>query len=98
MFKQLTDIIYDKKLKLIVFENKVNINNYEDVLIFDDTKVLIKTKTKNVKITGSDLVISRLENKEVLIEGEIISIEFRWYFDKLLLGIYKRKESKKVFN
>ena len=77
MYKQLTNMIYDKKLKIISYENKVSINNYEEILIFEYNQILIKTKSKNIKITGDNLVITRLENKEVLVEGIIKTIEFR---------------------
>ena len=53
----------------------MNINNYEDILIFEDNQILIKSNNKLIKIKGNNLSITRLENKEVQIEGQIINIE-----------------------
>ena len=75
MFRNLTDIVFDTRFKITVMEDIIDINNYEDILIFDDDKVLIKAKDKTIKVIGSSLIITRLLNKEVLIEGKIKSIE-----------------------
>lgn len=75
MFRDLTDIIRDNELKITVYENKVDINNYEDILVFEDNQILIKVKNKIVKIKGENLFITKLENKEVLIKGIIKSID-----------------------
>lgn len=75
MFRNLTDLVFDKRFKITIMDGIIDINNYEDILIFDDDKVLIKTKDKTIKVIGSSLIITRLLNKEVLIEGKIKSIE-----------------------
>lgn len=75
MFRNLTDIVFDTRFKITVMEDIIDINNYEDILVFDDDKVLIKAKDKTIKVIGSSLIITRLLNKEVLIEGKIKSIE-----------------------
>lgn len=75
MFSSLTDIVRDSKIKIIICENKVNIINYEDILIFEDNQILIKTKYKTIKIKGENLVITKLELSEALIEGKIKSID-----------------------
>ena len=46
MFRDLTNIIYDKKLRITLIDNCMNINNYEEILIFEDNQVLIKAKNK----------------------------------------------------
>ena len=77
MFKNLINTVFDNRFKIVILEGKASISNYEDIIIFDDERVLIKVFQKTIKITGSDLVITKLLNKELLVEGKILSIEFR---------------------
>lgn len=76
MFRELTNIIYDKTFKVIMFRNKVNIVNYSEILIFEDETILVKADENIIKIKGSNLVINKLYNKELLIEGKIKMVEF----------------------
>ena len=75
MFKDLTKLVYDKTFKLTLFFNKININNYEEILIFEDNLVLIKSFDRIIKIKGSGLSMKKLENNELLIEGAIRTID-----------------------
>lgn len=75
MFRELIDIIHDKRLKIMIYEDKINITNYEDILVFEDNQVLIKTNSKTIKIRGENLIITKLENNETLIKGKIKSID-----------------------
>ena len=75
MFKDLTNIIYDKKLRITLMDNYTNINNYDEILIFEDKQVFIKAEDKIIKVKGEVLRITRLENNEVQIEGRIKTID-----------------------
>lgn len=75
MLRELTNYIYDKNFKMIIEENKINIINYNEILIFEDETILLRIKDKTIKIKGNNLVINRLYNKELLIEGIIKAIE-----------------------
>lgn len=76
MFKDLANVIYDKDYKIIIFKDKVNIVNYNEVLIFEDNVILIKLEQCLFKIKGEGLSIIRSYNKELLIKGKIKTIEF----------------------
>ncbi len=75
MLKEFRSMVFDKLFKIVIYENKVDINNYDDILLFDCDEVLIRIKNKLLKIKGSDLIITRLENNEVLVEGQINLID-----------------------
>lgn len=77
MFKELNNIIHDKKFKITVLDNKININNYDDIVLIDSDKVLLKEKDSIIKIVGNNLCLTKAVNKEILIEGNIYSIEMR---------------------
>ena len=75
MFKNLRNMVFDKSFKITIYEHRVNINNYSDVLLFTDEEVLITVENKIIKVKGSDLIITRLENNEMLIDGHIKLID-----------------------
>ena len=75
MFRELTNIIHDRTLKIMFIDNCININNYDEILAFDENQVLVKTKSKTINIKGSNLSITRLEDNEVKIEGIIKTID-----------------------
>lgn len=69
--------INDSDTKLTIFNNKINIVNYIDIGHFDNNKIVVKLKNKDIIIKGKELVVSKLINDEILITGEFNNIEFR---------------------
>ena len=76
MFNDLKNIIYDKKFKVTIFKNKININNYKEILIFEESQILVNTEEYLVKVKGENLTIICLLENELLIEGKIKTVEF----------------------
>lgn len=68
--------LLDVESKVIYINNKVDIINYKSIEHFDNSKVIIKTD-KLIIIKGENLVVKKLLNDEVLVEGKINNIEFR---------------------
>lgn len=69
--------ILEEEFKLTFLNNRINIVNYETIGHFDNNKVMIGYDNGQVIIKGNNLVVSKLMNNEILIEGKIINIEFR---------------------
>lgn len=69
--------IYDKRFQIYIFENKINILNYNNIISFTDKKIIIDIDKNIITINGSDLIISKLLDDELLIEGLIVNVEFR---------------------
>lgn len=69
--------ILDEEFRIIILKNKVNIVNYTSISLIDDNKVVVKHNSLNIFVNGNHLVVSRLMNDELLISGDISSIEFR---------------------
>lgn len=67
----------DNEFKITIYNNKIDILNYESISHFDFKKVIVKTKDKNIIINGRNLVVSKLMNDEVLIKGIVNQIELR---------------------
>lgn len=73
----LRNYIYDKRFQIYIFENKINILNYNNIISFTDKKIIIDIDKNIITINGSDLIISKLLDDELLIEGLIVNVEFR---------------------
>ena len=73
----LKDQIFEQEFKMIFSNNKLNIINYTSILHFDSLKIIILSKDKTYIINGVNLVVSRLLVDELLISGDIETIEFR---------------------
>ena len=69
--------ILENDLKITILNNKINIVNYKDIGHFDSNKIVVKIDSGEVIIKGSDLVVSKLMNSEILITGNFNNIEFR---------------------
>ena len=69
--------ILDEEFKITYLNNRINIVNYDSIGHFDNNKVLINYDDKRITIKGNNLIVSKLMNNEVLIEGVISNIEFR---------------------
>ena len=69
--------IKDDELKMIIVNNKINIINYKDIGHFDSNKIIIKLDNGQIVVKGTDLVVSKLMNSEILITGNFSNIEFR---------------------
>ncbi|MGM9879600.1 MAG: YabP/YqfC family sporulation protein [Bacilli bacterium] len=76
MFKDLKNVIYDKKFKVTILKNQININNYKEILIFEENQILVTAEEYLVKVKGENLTISCLLENELLIEGKIKTVEF----------------------
>lgn len=75
MFNELRNVFGEQSLKIVITESCISINNYVDILLFDEDKIIIKTKDKLLKIKGYNLLITRLENNEIEVKGNIKVID-----------------------
>lgn len=73
----LREYIYDEKFQIWILDNSINVLNYVDIISFNEDKVILKCPKYNLVINGNDLIISKMLSDELLIKGEIFSIEFR---------------------
>lgn len=69
--------LLEEEFKINIFNNKINVINYTDIMGFNSNEVIIKHKNGEVIIKGSNLIITKLLIDEVLIVGNIKNIELR---------------------
>jgi len=67
----------EEQFKMIILSNKIDVINYLDVELFDEEKVVIRHGSGSIVLNGKDLIISKLLDKELMINGDIERIEFR---------------------
>lgn len=73
---QIRSFLLEDKLKITIIENFINVQNYGIIQNFTDKEIVLKNE-RVVTIKGSDLIVSKLLDDEVLIEGNIFSLELR---------------------
>lgn len=76
LVRVLSDYVNDKNFSIIYKNNKLDIINYSKILDFSDTKISINYLGDIYIIIGTNLVISKMMEEELLITGNIESISF----------------------
>lgn len=74
---RLRTYLMEDEFKVTYFQNKINIVNYESIGHFDSNKIIIRKVGGSIIVNGTNLVVSKLLNDEILINGKISNIEFR---------------------
>ena len=60
---------------IIIYSNFIYIYKYLDIIKFTDSNILLKLEKFKLNIIGIDLLITKLEKKELLIKGNILKVE-----------------------
>ena len=65
----------EDNFKLILKDNSLYIENYKRIISLEDDSITMKNEKNKVVITGNNLKIKRILEKELLVVGEIFKIE-----------------------
>lgn len=76
MFDKIRSYINDDEWEINVSKNKVNIVNYLDISLLQEDKISIKYQEGFITIVGEKLSINKMLDSEILITGNIKSINF----------------------
>ncbi len=76
LVRSIDNYVNDKKFSILYKNNKLDIINYTKILDFSDTKISISYLDSKYIILGTNLVISKMLEEEVLITGNIEGISF----------------------
>ena len=60
---------------IIIYSNYIYIYKYLDIIKFTDTFISLKLEKFKINISGSNLLITKLEKNELLIKGIINKVE-----------------------
>ena len=75
MFDKIRTYIKDDEFRLILFNDRVYITNYEEILTLNNKRISVNSGTNLIVIKGEGLILNKLLDKEVLITGQIFTIE-----------------------
>ena len=75
IFNKLDRYLTDKDYKIIIKNNYLNIINYNEVKDFSNTRIIVSSRNSTTTIIGENLVISKMQDNEILITGKIETIE-----------------------
>jgi len=71
---KIENYLCDFEYKIVIKNNKVNIINYDEIIDFSLTKISVRYKNNKFIIEGKNLVISKMFDNEVLINGNITNV------------------------
>ena len=75
MFNKISNYINDKEFRFTVYDNKMHIINFNRIITLEDNYISILSINKKINIKGSNLVLIKLVDNELLIKGNISNIE-----------------------
>lgn len=75
MLDRLNNYIDDKKFKLIYEENLIDIINYTRLITIENNYVSLYIDNKKIIIKGKKLILKKLLDNELLLNGEVTSLE-----------------------
>lgn len=68
--------LIDKEYKITICGNKIHVMNYLEIEDFSSTRVVVRYQEGKTVLLGDDLVVSKMQDEELLIIGKLKSIEY----------------------
>ena len=75
MFNKISNYINDKEFKFTVYEDKIHIINFNKIITLEDNYISVLSINKKINIKGLELVLIKLIDNELLVKGNVSSIE-----------------------
>ena len=73
--KKIKEFINSKQLRLNYIDNKLNVVNYDEIVLLTAEKIILTKDKKVIIIKGLNLTLLKLLEEEILINGSIKTIE-----------------------
>lgn len=79
IIKNIQNFLMDQDYYIDIFNNCLHVYYYEELITLTDNLIELKLKEFNLVIEGEELIVSAMDNHEILIKGKINSLRFnRW--------------------
>ena len=75
MFDKIREYVKDEEFRLTIYRDRVYAVNYSNILTLTDSRVTLKVEDIMYVIKGENLVLNKLLDKEILINGKIFDLE-----------------------
>ena len=72
---RLREFVNSNKLKFNYIDNKLNIVNFDEIILLSEEKIILLKDNKTICIKGNNLSLLKLLDNEILINGCIKTIE-----------------------
>ena len=76
LFDKLDRYLVNDEYKIIIEKDRINIINYLEIVDFSNNKVIVKYRNGVTVFEGTNLVVSKMMDDEVVIEGKLKSIQY----------------------
>ena len=77
LFEYFDRYLVDNDFKVVITKNYLNIVNYLEVIDFSVKEISIRYSEGEMIVKGNNLVLSKMQDEELLIKGEIKSILYK---------------------
>lgn len=75
MLNKIYDYISDNEFRFTIYDNKIHIINYKKIISLEDNYISFLSSNKKIIIHGNNLLLKKLLDNELLLQGFITSIE-----------------------
>jgi sporulation protein YqfC len=75
LLERVYEYVKDNEFRFTVFDNKIHIINYKRIITLEDNYISFYSPNNKISITGNNLSLIKLLDKEMLIKGTITKIE-----------------------
>jgi len=76
IIKNIQNFLLDQDYYIDIFNNCLHVYHYESLITLENTYISLKLKEFILNIEGKDLIVSMMDNHEILIKGLITKMEF----------------------
>ena len=75
MINKIANYLYDKRFKMIVYNDSIYLVNFKRIISIEDDYLSLYSDSNKIIITGNNLVIKKILKDELLVIGKILKIE-----------------------
>lgn len=76
IMKNIQNFLMDQDYYIDIFNNCLHVYYYEELITLTDNLIELKLKEFNLIIEGENLIVSAMDNHEILVKGKINSLRF----------------------
>ena len=77
MLERISNYVNDREFRIVFYGDKVHIINYQKIISLENNYISIISNNKKLSITGSNLVLNKLLDNEMLNTGIITKLEVK---------------------
>lgn len=74
--KNIQNFLMDQDYYIDIFNNCLHVYYYEELITLTDALIELKLKEFNLIVEGENLIVSGMDNREILIKGKINLLRF----------------------